>query len=327
MEAMKCQNCGYENNEGDLTCSMCGFVLKRIPKEEPIKVEPEIFIKPEKKTNRLSIWIILGIIIIISFFIFKDHLFKETAPLDLKGYKLDLEEFADVETSFEIDLLSPISGMSFEEIVEFRKMKVDENSYLNIYPKNYEPLNIPHKVIYYRITPFENWTELAEFYLRNPYLLIVIARKVSTMPLRYHCESVDIKYSFGKIEETISGTDAKIWFDELYKKDQSGIMRIWMINAHDAGFLYIGIDKQKSKNIDYSYFSQKTNIINSPYANTSFYHVGQYGENNLSRADPNGRIKLISKNAHTIIYIKLWRDRPKNYNDKEDFAYIINVIP
>ena len=67
MDLIKCPSCGYENDENNLTCSMCGAVLKRVSKaEQPVKDE---IIKPVSKpssSKKYLPWlVIIGIIIIV----------------------------------------------------------------------------------------------------------------------------------------------------------------------------------------------------------------------------------------------------------------------
>ncbi|MFH1613130.1 MAG: hypothetical protein ABIB46_05360 [bacterium] len=228
--------------------------------------------------------------------------------------------------TIEINFKTCLNGMSLKEIADFRIQKTKEYSFLGIFSPKYHPLKVPHDKIYRAISPCINWQDSAQFYISNPYLLIICSCANHVTPLMINCLNPKVEYSNKVIKEIYKGEDAVRWFEDLYSyPDYPGIVRIWMVNAYDAGLFYANVDISRSSNISPSIMPE--NIINSVYSNSGFFHKGRYGTNNLSPADPKGRIKLLKKDIYTCIYVKLWRERPKSKNQLEDFTYIVEVIP
>ena len=277
----------------------------------------------EKKSSFGKI-LILTILIIILFIFF----IKNVIPRREKKEKLP--EFNPYEGEFTVQI-NPISSLnkkSLKEIAAFRIEKVKEYSFLNIFPEDYNPLIKKHKEIFGRITPYADWLEPAQFYICNPYMLVVLTCAGHVTPLVINCFNSSIEYSYRTIIETHKGEDANRWFNELYSHEKNkGLIRIWTVNASDAYLFYANVDKNQSENIDYDWHSVPQNIINSPYEGHSYFHLGHYNVNNLSFSDQNAWIKLRKKDVYTKIYIKLWRNRPKSINDKEDMAYIVEIKP
>lgn len=211
-----------------------------------------------------------------------------------------------------------LNGMNMEEINDFRIDKVKEYSFLKIFPDDYKPDNR----IYGQITPGADWVEGAQYYICNPYKLIVCSSANHVTPLAFYSSPSEITYYNNAVVEIYEGDEARYWFRSL----EADLIRLWMQNAYDAGFIYASIDQEKSKNINLS-FGLPQNITKSVYSNSCFYHVGRYKKNNLSPADANGRIKLIDKYQDTYIYVKLWKEKPVSTAQKEDFAYVITIAP
>jgi hypothetical protein len=227
-----------------------------------------------------------------------------------------------------INPVTALDGMSLQEIADFRIGKVNEYSILNIFPPDYNPLKLPHSKIYNSITSGADWLHPAQFYISNPYLLIVVTCANHVTPLALGFYHKEVRYSNLAIEEIYEGEDARKWFRQLYSyEDYPGVIRIWTVNACDACLFYTNVDKRRTVNIDFSWNNSPGNITNTIYNLSEFFHTGRYGKNNLSPANANGRIKLLNRDSYTCIYIKLWRKRPQNINQKEDFAYIIKIIP
>jgi len=230
--------------------------------------------------------------------------------------------------SLEINPIVSLNGMSLQEISDFRIKEVNKYHLLNIFPPNYDPLKPPHNKIYRSINSGAEWLHPAQFYLCNPYLLIVLTCARHVTPLATFCNNIEIEYSDSSIEEIYKGDNAFQWYQMLYAyEDYPGIVRIWMVNAYDAGLFYARIDKKRSANIDYNWSKNPENIVNSIYSQPGIFHKGRYSKNNLSPKDTNGRIKLLKKDAYTCIYVKLWRKKPNSEYQNEDLAYIIKINP
>lgn len=251
---------------------------------------------------------------------------------DVPSYDPDIKDCSAVpyagDYSIKVNPVTRLDGMTLEEIAGFRVQKVKEYEILNIFPPDYNPLQEPHSRIYGSITSGANWLYSAQFYITNPYFLIVISGGNYVNPLAEVCENVEISYSNASIEESYKAEDALKWFKRLYSyKDCPGIIRIWMVNAYDAGFFYASVDTQKSSNIDLLWNYPPEHIINAVYSNSGCFHLGRKGVNNLSPLDNNAQIKLKTRDAETVIYVKLWRESPVNKNQKADFSYLVKIIP
>ncbi|MBN1383772.1 MAG: zinc ribbon domain-containing protein [Elusimicrobia bacterium] len=346
---MKCPKCGYENKDDALYCGLCYEVLQKIQPTEVCHTElqPVEEIKVvSKKSNKWKIVLILSIVLvfllltqlanIVEFattYRIRKRQAKQLEEIRLCE-KARLEKFKPYSGETDAIKVKPVSdlgGLTHDAFAKFRKGKVQEYSFLNIFPENYEPFDTSHSCIYGEIAPIVNWIEGAQFYICNPYLLIILSCANHVTPIAFYCKNkgkIKVKYCNRKIEETYNGQEALNWFDIVYSYGSyPGVLRVWMVNAKDTGLMYVCIDKEKTVNIDFAWNSSANNIINSAYTCREYFHVGKYNQNNLSPANTNGRIKLLGKNRYTCIYFKLWMVKPDDINQKEDFTYIIKIIP
>ncbi|MFH1415757.1 MAG: hypothetical protein ABIH89_06700 [Elusimicrobiota bacterium] len=219
-----------------------------------------------------------------------------------------------------------LDGFSVKDIAVLRREIVSKYNIPGIYQGGYHMSGEPENRIYRSISPDAGWTDEAEFFISNPYFLIILTYTGSSTPLafKFNC---GVEYEKNSFRETYEGNDARRWFYNLYYyEDSAGMIRINMVNAYDAGFLHAGLDAALSVNVD-AEWKESGIILNGIYSQPGFYHVGRGGTNNLSPTDPRGRIKLIRKNEYTLLYIKLWREKPENISAKEDLSYIIEIAP
>lgn len=330
---MKCPKCNYENKDDALYCGLCYEVLKK----GESKTNPTSPIKT--KSTKWKELLLLGLIlffliitlwtIVIPYFRVKIETSRRIERIE-KEKAIKRAEFSPYtgETDvIKINTADNLSGLTKEEFINFRKNKVQEYSFLNIFPKNYNP----QKTVFGQVSFGVNWVEGVPFYICNPYLLIILSCKDHTRPLDYYFKdraNIKIKYTNRIIEEIYEKDEALNWFNVLYSYDDyPGIIRIWMPNASDAGLIFACVDRSKTVNVDFDWNEQTTNITNSAYLGREFFHVGKYNVNNLSPSDARAHLKLIEKNRYTCIYVKLWVVEPKDINQKEDFVYIIKIIP
>jgi hypothetical protein len=47
----------------------------------------------------------------------------------------------------------------------------------------------------------------------------------------------------------------------------------------------------------------------------------------ISPNDMRTKLKLVIISVRTIIFVKLWKNKPQSPSDKEDFSYVIKVEP
>ncbi|MBI4650181.1 right-handed parallel beta-helix repeat-containing protein [Candidatus Desantisbacteria bacterium] len=172
-----------------------------------------------------------------------------------------------------------LNGTTKKQIADFRIQKVNEYYNLNLFSVNYDPLKEPGNKIYGSITDGADWMEDTQYYICNPYLLMIITYQNYIRPFEFSSQVSEIKYFNNIIEEIYDKESARRFFLDLeyymiYAEAYERVVELWMVNAYDAGYLYANIDIDKSANIK-PYKDTSTNIINSIYSNSSFYHYGR----------------------------------------------------
>jgi hypothetical protein len=224
-----------------------------------------------------------------------------------------------------VNPITPLHKLSKDAIFSFRKAKVSDNKILGIFPERY----MPAPSIYGQVDEKADWVRDTQFFVNNPYLVAVISSGNKVNAFLPYCSVDSVEYSYGKITETYRGRAAETWFYFVfdYYGGFQGIIRLWFVNAYDAGFKYACIDSAKSTNIDMNYPSSESSFLKSIYSGHEFYHVGHLKKNNISPYDVRATIRLREKNLRTILYVKLWRSRPSTMNLKEDFAYVFKMEP
>jgi len=224
-----------------------------------------------------------------------------------------------------VNPITPLHKESKDAIFSLRKGKVSDHEKLGIFPEKYTPA----PSIYGRVDEKADWVRDTQFFVSNPYLLAVITSGNKVNAFLPYCKVDSVEYSHGKITETYRGESAEKWFYFTfdYYGESQGIIRLWFVNAYDAGFKYACIDSSKSINIDMNYPSSENSFLRSIYSGHEFYHVGHLRKNNISTYDVRATMKLREKNARTAIYVKLWKSCPMAISVKEDFAYVFKMEP
>lgn len=224
-----------------------------------------------------------------------------------------------------VNPIIPLHRLAIDAICSLRKAKVDENKILGIFPESY----MPAASIYKQIDEKAEWVHDTQFFINNPYLLIIISSGNKVNAFLPYCQLNSVEYSYGKITETYRGPSARKWlfYASDYYGDFKGIIRLWLVNAYDAGFKYAYIDSWQSLNIDMNYPQSEGAVLKSIYSGHEFFHVGHLKKNNLSPYDARATIKLQEKNLRTVIHVKLWKSRPSAHSVKEDFAYVVKIEP
>ncbi len=218
-----------------------------------------------------------------------------------------------------------LDGLSFDELSNLRMEQVVKYDVLELYPLDYHPFEDYHNRIYGQIEEFQNWMNPAAYFFTNPYLLIITTHAPFINPLNLACPDVSIVYDAGVIEEVHTGASASDWFDALYRPNgEPGTVWLFMVNAWDAGFKYAYVDIEQSKNVLAS--SEPNHITNSAHSRSYYYHVGQYGVNNISPRDKRAWVTLQQRGTPTEIYVKLWQKKPKTLTDEADIIYVIKVF-
>ena len=219
-----------------------------------------------------------------------------------------------------------LDGLSFDGLSKLRLKLVDEYNVLGIYPPDYHLLEGYHSKIYGQIEEYQNWMNPAAYFFTNPYELIIATQAPFINPLNLACPDVSIVYDAGIIEESHLGINAVCWFDTIYRpQGEPGTVWLFMVNAWDAGFRYAHVDVGQSENVLVS--PQSNHITNSVHSRSYFYHVGQYGVNNISPRDKGAWVTLRRRGAPTLIYVKLWQTRPKDISSEADLVYVLKVLP
>jgi hypothetical protein len=224
-----------------------------------------------------------------------------------------------------VDPIASLHKLSKDAIFSLRKEKVSDHEKLGIFPERY----MPASSIYGHVDEKADWVPDTQFFVSNPYLLVVISSGNKVNAFLPYCDVNAVEYSYGKITETYRGQSREKWFYLAfdYYGEFQGIIRLWFVNAYDAGFKYACIDSSKSINIDMNYPSSENSFLKSIYTGHEFYHVGHLKKNNISPYDLRATMKLREKNSRTAIYVKLWKSRPSAMSVKEDFASVFKMEP
>ncbi len=224
-----------------------------------------------------------------------------------------------------VNPITPLHQQSRDAISYLRKAKVSDHGKLGIFPEKY----VPASSIYDHVDETADWVRDTQFFVSNPYLLVVVTSGNKVNAFLPYCNVDSVEYSHRKITETYQGQSAEKWFYYAfdYYREFKGIIRLWFVNAYDAGFKWACIDSSKSVNIDRNYPPAENSFLKSIYSGREFYHVGHLKKNNISPYDARAMIKLLEKNARTVLYVKLWKVWPAAMSVKEDFAYIFKIEP
>jgi hypothetical protein len=212
-----------------------------------------------------------------------------------------------------------------EEIFRRRQMEIDRYRDLEIFPADY----ISNKSIFGQIDDKIGWLQDTPLFLMNPYLLVIEAGGEYVNGIFAYCPMSSLTYSPKRITISYEKESAKKWRHYIndYYQDSKGVMRLWFVNAMDAGFSYAHVDPARSENVEPVPGAPADHVMIGVYSPTDFFHVGRKGKNNISPNDAKAKLKLKDRNAKTTIYVKLWRKKPVNSNAPEDFSYVIDVAP
>jgi hypothetical protein len=174
-----------------------------------------------------------------------------------------------------------------------------------------------------------DWLEPTQIYVINPYLLVLTSPPGHVTTALYHSDVGSARYQRGRIEISYRGPEAGRWFHYMFDQypETAGTVRLWFVNADDAGYRYAHVDGDLSVNVEKGTEAGDGSVTGGIHSGSEFFHVGRYKKNNISPASAKARIRLIRKDAPTVIYVKLWRRRPVDIDAKEDFAYVIRVEP
>lgn len=221
-----------------------------------------------------------------------------------------------------------LDGLTRQQIADFRRAKVREHADLGVFPADYDPLVGPGRRIYERLAPGVRWLGPAAYYLANPYLLVVPTCANHVTPLGLFCPDFEVAYDAGRIEETYAGAAARCWLDRVHDPpyaDHPGQLRLIMVNAYDAGFRHAHVDLRASENVAAG--EGPGNIARAFFSQSSFYHVGRYGANNISPEDRDGWVRLESRTTRTVLTVKLWSERPASVGVPAPLTYRVIVDP
>ena len=214
-----------------------------------------------------------------------------------------------------------------EEVLAYRRKKVVAMQCPGVYPAGYQPAD----AIYTKnITDNDKWTKSSIFYLSNPQLLVIEASKGRISPFPYWAGGAqdlraELRCYDKRIEISYGAHESYHWFDYLYYNDhRKNKLRLWLINARDAGFTHAYLDMSRSKNIATS--AVKNNIAATVVQSKALYHYGSnVSGNNISPADGRMVVSLKERGEETVLWVKLWRQAPESKDEPEYFAYVIRV--
>jgi hypothetical protein len=223
---------------------------------------------------------------------------------------------------------TPLDGRSLEEILAFRKERVERQANLGLFPTIYDPMSGHARRIYASITPGAKWLGPTVYYIANPYVLVVATCANHVTPLNLLCPETRIRYSNRRIVETHGGESAACWLKRVHDPsyaDQAGQVDLVTVNADDAGYRHAHVDPARSANLEAA--ADPASIMRGLFSSTSFYHFGRYQANNISPRDERRWVRLREAAAPTRIVVKLWRNRPSAPESDADLVYEIVVDP
>ncbi len=219
-----------------------------------------------------------------------------------------------------------LDTMDLEQIGAYRKEKIQKYAQLGFFHPGYDPLKAPHAKIYGQITPKTAWVTVVPYYIANPYILLSLTHDGKVAPFTAFLDQVDIVYSNGKITETYTGLNGRIWREFLASDtEKQGIINLTMVNAWDAGFYHAHLVERLCENVVPA--SAADNIGTTVFSQSSFFHVGQHRKNNISPYDARCRITLKDINSSTRLVFHLWRNKPQSVAAPPDLVYEMSFVP
>lgn len=215
---------------------------------------------------------------------------------------------------------------SRDEVLDLRREAVAAISHLGIYPDAYEP-----SAAVFKMTDGKGWTYYSGFYILNPQLLLITSPPVRVSPITYlsvldnKSEEHSVTHSAGKTHIVYRGVSANHWLHWAHYTDEDFRIRIWDMNARDAGFAYAMVDLTESLNIDPD---DSGAIVSEAVPLKGLFHYGDnVRANNLSPAYPDMVVHLLDYTQPTRIQVKLWREQPASTEAAADYIHIIEVHP
>lgn len=219
-----------------------------------------------------------------------------------------------------------LDAMGLDQIAAYRKAQIKRYAQLGLFRQGYDPLVPPHNQIYGQITPGTPWITTVPYYIANPYILLSLTHDNQVAPFTVFLDNVELVYAAGKISEVHTGRNGTIWKEFLASDQQKpNVVQIIMVNAWDAGFYHVHLVENQSENVVPA--TSPDNIGKALYSQSSFYHVGQHGKNNISPYDGRGCITLRDIAAPTKLVFHLWRKKPSSAAVKPDLVYEMRFVP
>jgi hypothetical protein len=221
-----------------------------------------------------------------------------------------------------------LDGLTLEQIADFRRRKVAASAVPGLFPADYDPLKGPARRIYQSITPGARWLGPAAYYVANPHLLVIFTCANHVTPLGLFCPDFEVTYEGGRIDEVHTGEAARCWLGRAYDPtyaDNPGRIRLVMVNAFDVGFRFAHVDLAACENVAAG--DGTGNAARAVFSQSSFFHVGRYGANNLSPEDRNGWLRLVAPGVRTVVTVKLWRARPPSVDEPPALTYRVTADP
>ncbi len=250
---------------------------------------------------------------------------KHTSEMHNNAVPTDSNEPIKIEINSLSQGMQPLDKLTRESIFQLRKSRVSEYAISNIFSNDYEP----DSSIYGNIDENADWVHDTQFFILNPYLLVLESGGNYVNAFLPYCGVDHVDYAGNNIVVNYKGSSAQRWFYYVfdYYPDCKGVIRLWLVNAYDAGFKFAHVDMSRSENIAPLPGASADSITQGIYSGREFYHFGHLSKNNISVDDPRAKLEVGQKNVRTRIYIKLWRTRPSSPDDNADMTYIIEVRP
>lgn len=214
--------------------------------------------------------------------------------------------------------------MSLAALDPLRSRRVQELAHLNVFPPEYSVRKGLSAPVWSQIDPGAGWVADTQFYLENPYLLVVVAHTPYVNALMLGERWPDVTYRDGKFVETWRGRQAHAW-DRMACSDQAPCeLRLWAVNARDAGLGFASVDPALSRNVSAS-ASGPENVLSAVVQIRDFFHMGLRGANNLSPHNERFVLRVDRPGDDVVIHVKLWPRKPSGPEEPAPVAWEVRI--
>jgi hypothetical protein len=221
----------------------------------------------------------------------------------------------------------PFPAMPLAAIDAVRRAHVTEHALLGLFPPDYSVHAGPGASVWAEIDPDVGWIPDTRFYLSNPYLLVVMSQRDFVNPLMIGARWPDVTYDRGTFVETWRGDLAPRWADLACRGAMPCEIRLWFVNALDAGLCYAHVDPAHSRNVAIPpHLAGRPHVLAEACRPLDYFHRGSRSLNNLSPVDERFHLRVSDPSRETVIHVKLWTARPAGPDAPADVVWETRIL-